>query len=86
MFVSVQIPINNVSDTGILIPQSALIKKGELTGIYTVSQSNTALLRGVRTGKTYGNTIEILSGLSSDEQFILSSNSKLTNGAKLKIQ
>ena len=86
MFVSVQIPINNLSDSGILIPKSALIKKGELTGIYTVSQSNTALLRWVRTGKTYGNNIEILSGLSTDEPFIVSATSKLTNGAKLKIQ
>ena len=85
MFTAVQFPIENVN-TGVLIPQAALIKKGELTGVYTVSQSNTALLRWIRTGKTFGENIEVLSGLKNDEQFILSSESKLTNGAKLQIQ
>ena len=44
----------------LLIPTSALVNKGELSGIYTVSQSNTAVLRWLRLGRTYGDKVEIL--------------------------
>lgn len=64
-----------------LIPQSALVKRGQLEGLYTVSQSGTSLLRWVRTGKTYGDSIEVLSGLNDGEKYILSSESKLYDGA-----
>ena len=38
----------------IIIPKSVLVEKGQLIGIYTLSQSGTALLRWIRVGKTYG--------------------------------
>jgi len=64
-----------------LIPQSSLVKRGQLVGLYTVSQSGTSLLRWVRTGKIYGDSIEILSGLNDGEKYILSSEGKLFDGA-----
>jgi RND family efflux transporter MFP subunit len=90
MFVNVQFPIENkVSTTTnnmILIPESALVKQGQLIGIYTVTNDNVAILRWLRTGKTFGNQIEILSGLSADENYIISAEGKLFNGAKVSIQ
>jgi RND family efflux transporter MFP subunit len=86
MFTSVQFPITKSTSNKILIPTSAIIKRGELTGVYVVSSSNTALLRWLRLGKIFGDKIEVLSGLDADEQFILSSEEKLINGAKLNIQ
>jgi RND family efflux transporter MFP subunit len=86
MFTSVQFPVAKASSNNILIPTSALVKRGELVGVYVVSSSNTALLRWLRLGKTFGDKIEVLSGLSADEKFILSSEEKLINGAKLNIQ
>jgi len=65
----------------VLVPKSCLVQRGQLTGLYTVSQTGTALLRWVRTGKTYGDAIEILSGLNAGEKFILSCESKLYDGA-----
>ncbi|PTN08978.1 RND family efflux transporter MFP subunit [Mangrovibacterium marinum] len=65
----------------ILIPQSSLVTRGQLVGLYTVSQAGTSLLRWVRTGKSYGDSIEILSGLSDGEKYILSSEGKLFDGA-----
>lgn len=64
-----------------LIPQNALVKRGQLEGLYTVSQSGTSLLRWIRTGKAYGDSIEVLSGLNDGEKYILSSESKLYDGA-----
>lgn len=86
MFTSVQFLVEKSTSNHLLIPTSALIKKGELTGIYVVGQNNTAILRWLRTGKTFGNKIEILSGLNKEEYYIASSESKLTNGAKLQIK
>lgn len=90
MFAAVQFPnIKNqlAGSTGtIMIPKKAIITNGQLTGIYTVSQQNTAVLRWLRLGKTFGDKVEVLSGLSADESYILSSEEKLYNGAKLSIQ
>ncbi len=65
----------------ILVPQNCLVQRGQLVGLYTISQAGTSLLRWVRTGKTYGNSIEILSGLNDGEKYILSCEGKLCDGA-----
>lgn len=70
----------------IMIPKNVLIHKGQLTGIYTVSQSGTAMLRWVRLGKTMGDKVEILSGLSDGEKYITSFKGKIWDGAIVTIQ
>ena len=86
MFVNVQFPLENkkatVSET-LLIPESALVKQGQLTGIYTIGNDNVAILRWLRIGKTFGNQVEVLSGLSANEQYIVSADGKLYNGVKV---
>ena len=88
MFTTIQFPVerNQDSEAMILIPQSAIVKNGGLKGVYTVSEQNRALLRWLRLGKTYGEKVEVLSGLNTDEQYIVSADSKLTNGTKVSIQ
>ena len=83
MFAKVYIQMGETNR--IVIPKSVLVEKGQLIGIYTLSQSNTALLRWIRVGKSYGNSIEVLSGLSSGEKYILSYKGKIWDGAKLKV-
>ena len=83
MFANVSIPVSdhpNEKNDVVLVSVSAVINRDELTGIYSVSAKNTALLRWVRLGKTYGDKVEVISGLSKDEKFISSSESKLYNG------
>ena len=89
MFAGVNIPVKDirqVKNDAVLVPSSAIINRDELTGIYTVSVNNTALLRWIRLGKNYGDKIEVISGLSKDEKFIRSSDSKLYNGAPVVIK
>ena len=64
----------------IRVPQSSLVKRGQLTGLYTVGANNNSVLRWIRTGKTYNDSIEVLSGLSDGEKYILSGNGKLYDG------
>lgn len=89
MYVNVFIPvkgsaIKNEKVNSVLVPLSSLINKDQLTGLYTISSNNTALLRWVRTGKTFGDKIEILSGLSQSEKFIVSADAALYNGIPVK--
>ncbi|MEH6512323.1 MAG: efflux RND transporter periplasmic adaptor subunit [Maribacter arcticus] len=87
MYATVQFPIARKTTTSaIMIPIEVIVKNGQLTGIYTVSQSNTALLRWLRLGRTFGDQVEVLSGLSADEQYIVSAEGKLFNGAKISNQ
>lgn len=88
MFTTVQFPIEkSQTNTGmVLIPTEAIVERGQLQGVYTVSVNNKALLRWLRLGRTFGNQVEVLSGLKADETYILSAEGKLYNGATISIQ
>ena len=89
MYVNVFIPIKTEVSAdnqkgSPLVPMSSIINRDQLTGLYTVSNNQTALLRWVRLGKIYGNEVEVLSGLDKNEKFIVSAEGKLYNGATVK--
>lgn len=89
MYVNISIPLKNSepvnqNDDSILVPLTAIENKNQLTGIYTISSNNHALLRWVRLGKTYGDKVEVLSGLEKNEKFIIQAEGKLFNGASVK--
>lgn len=92
MFVNVQFPFKNSGKTNqdfqesIMVPKSALVENGQLTGVYVVSSQNTAVLRWLKIGKTFGDEVEVLSGLNAKESYIISANGKLYNGAKIQIK
>lgn len=91
MYANISIPVKSPSSARnsnniILVPVSSIEQKGELTGLYTVSTNNTALLRWVRLGKAQGDKVEVLSGLGKDERFIVSADSKLFNGEPVTIK
>ena len=92
MFVNVQFPfktsgkIDQDFNETMMIPTTALVENGQLTGVYVVSSQNTAVLRWIRIGKTFGDQVEVLSGLKSKETYIVSSTGKLYNGAKVQVK
>ena len=90
MFVNIQFPIANKANTSksevLLVPESALVKQGQLTGIYTIGTGNVAILRWLRVGKSFGDQVEVLSGLSANEQYIVSADGKLYNGVTISVQ
>lgn len=87
MYVHVTIPVakaQKVSGKHILVPQSSIIQKDQLTGIYVVN-GKTAVLRWLRVGKVWGDQIEVLSGLGADNQFVLNPSDKLQNGSPISV-
>ncbi|WP_069658440.1 efflux RND transporter periplasmic adaptor subunit [Arcticibacter eurypsychrophilus] len=88
MYANISIPVKNaalVKDAKVMVPLSCIENRDQLTGLYTVSGSNTALLRWVRLGKTEGNQVEVLSGLASNEQYIISADGRLFNGTAVRV-
>jgi RND family efflux transporter MFP subunit len=88
MYATVRLEAENESNgkTVVTVPSTALVHKGQLTGVYTLGQDNVALLRWLRLGENYGDEVEVLSGLSKGDQYIVSAEGKLYNGAKVSIQ
>ena len=90
MFVYVQFPTESKTPSStnerMLVPESALVHQGQLTGIYTIGNGNVAILRWLRVGKKLGNQVEVLSGLSVKEQYVVSAEGKLYNGALVTVQ
>jgi RND family efflux transporter MFP subunit len=92
MFANVQFPtkssgeVNQDFQESVMVPKSVLVENGQLTGVYVVSSQNTAVLRWIKTGKTFGDQVEVLSGLNSKEKYILTSNGKLYNGVKVQVK
>jgi membrane fusion protein, multidrug efflux system len=68
----------------LLIPQAALVQRGQLTGVFVVDKENVARLRLIKTGKTVGEQIEILSGLQEGERFATEGATKLNDGHRVQ--
>jgi RND family efflux transporter MFP subunit len=91
MYAAVSIPVKEpvavtTTENSVMVPVSSIEHKDQLTGLYTIGSNNTALLRWVRLGKTYGDKVEVLSGLEKNEQFIVAADGKLYNGIPIKIK
>jgi RND family efflux transporter MFP subunit len=54
----------------LLVPENALVHRSELTAVYVVAGEQ-ILLRQVRTGRHYGDQVEVLAGLADGEQVAL---------------
>lgn len=59
----------------LMVPASALLRRGELTGVYVVTTKGEGgqgfALRAVRTGATHGDGVEVLAGLKAGDQVAL---------------
>jgi len=81
MFARVSIPVG--VRQAVTVPAAALIKRGQLTGVWVVREDGTAHLRWVRLGKAVGNSLEILSGLTGNETVVLSAQQPLAEGDRV---
>jgi RND family efflux transporter MFP subunit len=68
MFARVFIPVGGTG--GLLVPAAAVISEGQLTGLFIVDDQQVARFRLVRTGKHYGDRVEILTGLTAGQRYI----------------
>lgn len=78
IFTRVRIPTGNKEV--LLVPESAIVRKGQLTGVYVVNNRNILSYRLVRTGAVYASGMEILSGLAPRERIIVRGTERAMDG------
>jgi multidrug efflux pump subunit AcrA (membrane-fusion protein) len=66
------------------IPQRAITQRGQLTSVFVVDQAGVARLRLIKAGKSFGEKIEVLSGLADGEQIVVDGSSSLQDGSRVR--
>jgi RND family efflux transporter MFP subunit len=69
---------------GLLVAKKAIVEHGALTSVWTVNKENIARMRLVKIGKTVGDRVEILSGLSDGDRVVVSNTETVSEGAKVE--
>ncbi len=71
MFARVWIPEKAGAAQRIVVPASAIVRRGEVTGVYVLDAAGRPLLRQVRLGPLAGDVVEVLAGLDAGERIAL---------------
>ena len=69
---------------GITVPRTALVERGALTSVWIVDRDNILRMRIVKSGRTVGSRIEILTGVSDGDRVVVSGSERVTEGAKVE--
>ena len=75
----VRLAVAGVEEPGLLVPSDALVREGQLTGVFTL-EDGTLRLRWIRPGRIAEGVVEVLSGLSRDTRVVRSPSPKLLDG------
>ncbi len=65
------LPLSGEAGRRLVVPVQAVLRRGELTGVYVVAPDGRVQLRQIRVGRAVDGRIEVLSGLLADEQVAL---------------
>jgi multidrug efflux pump subunit AcrA (membrane-fusion protein) len=68
----------------IAIPHKAIFQRGQLLQVFVVDSSQMARLRLIKTGKIYGERIEVLSGLGEGEKIIMEGVERVNDGNRIE--
>lgn len=87
MYVNILIPNKTGENitSKIMLDKSSIVYRDQLTGVYVIDDQCQANLRWIRLGKTIGNQVEVLSGLSQNDKIVSKAEGKLYNGVKVSV-
>jgi RND family efflux transporter MFP subunit len=83
MFGRAAIPLGS-SVQRLMVPRAAVVERGALTSVWVVDGEKIARMRLVKAGKSIGDRVEILSGLSAGERVVTSGTEKVSEGARVE--
>ena len=72
-------------DQRILVPKTSLVKRGGMPAVFVLRERQ-ARLRMIKSGRTVGDRIEILSGLMGDETLILGDLQPVHDGSPIQVK
>jgi multidrug efflux pump subunit AcrA (membrane-fusion protein) len=81
-------PVLNLEakDKRVLIPQTTLIERGGIPGVFVLTEVHQARFRMVRTGKNLNGRVEILSGLNGSETLVTGDLRDVHDGSPIQKQ
>ena len=68
----------------LLLPVSALVVHGQLTGYFLVGDDGVVRFRLMRTGRSFGDRIEVVSGMKPGTRYVVSPPEDLEDGMKVE--
>ncbi len=74
----VSIPVGKKE--ALLVPKGAVVDRGQLSGVYVVGKDSVITYRLVKTGRPYGEKVEVLTGLSPEEKVVVEGVDKAVDG------
>lgn len=81
-YARVLIPVG--TKEAIVVPEKAVVEKGQLVGVYTVGKDGVVSYRLIRTGNKYDGGVEVLSGLKAGDTIIVEGTDKAVDGGILE--
>ena len=67
----------------LLVPVSAVVTRGQLTGVFIVDSNDHVIYRLIRVGRHYGEMVEVLSGLTAGDTIVIGNLDKAVDGGIL---
>ena len=67
----------------LLVPESAIVRRFDFTGVWVVKPDNTLELRFVKLGERRGDKVEVLSGLKEGERIVIQGIEKACEGCRV---
>lgn len=83
MFGSARFNVSQVDK--ILVPALAITRWSQFTGVYAVDEQSVAHLRFVRLGETFGDQVEVLSGLKPGDRILTEGVDKVKDGYRVEV-
>lgn len=72
--------------SSLLIPQTAVVARGQLQGVYVLDQNRIATLRYLTLGKAEGPSVEVLAGLQEGERLVAKPGERDLSGKRIEAQ
>ncbi len=66
------------------IPASAVVRQGQLTGVFVVDEKSIARFRLIRIGREFGDQVEVISGIQDGTRLVTAPPVQLTNGSAVE--
>jgi RND family efflux transporter MFP subunit len=73
------------SATTLRVPANALLFRAEGLQVATVAQDNRVQLKSIIQGRDFGKSVEVLGGVSADDQIVINPPDSLENGTNVRI-
>jgi len=68
----------------ITVPQTSIVQRGQLVGLYAINPEGIAHLRLIKTGKTSADRVEVLAGLNEGDRIVIDHVSEISDGTRVR--